>query len=239
MKRNNSISDYGISNDIPAFLEVNYRLAITRQHEIPPYLKEIVVKADQNNPILDIGCGVGGDISILKSKGFKRVFGVEIVSEALYFAKQKFGLNSIVQGNCESLPFRSEQFQCCLATNIIEHILYPPKLMEEIYRVLKPAGMVVINVPRASSMSDRILRWGGVVLHGKTSHIQKFSLKKARKLFMENNFSIIEEFESRGFDLDCPAFRNSSVLRSFYRFLERVLRNELNGWRFVLQKQEK
>ncbi|OPY61761.1 MAG: putative teichuronic acid biosynthesis glycosyltransferase TuaC [Pelotomaculum sp. PtaU1.Bin065] len=231
------ISEYGISNDIGAFLDSNYRLACEREENKPSYLQQIIAKNSRADYILDIGCGVGGDLHILKKEGFSNLYGVELLFDALQFARKTFCLSSVVQANCERLPYRSNTFDCCVATNIIEHIVYPNKLLKEINRVLKNDGQAVITVPRAASASDRILRWGGMILHGKTSHIQKFDLKKARSLFHDNHFIIIEEKEIRGFELDNPLFRNSCFLKHVYRLLVVVLRNELNGWRFTLKKE--
>jgi SAM-dependent methyltransferase len=236
MKHKACISKYGISNDIPGFLETNYRLAIERSNCLPPYLKDIIAQYGKNDYILDIGCGVGGDLSILKQHNFKHLYGVELVPEALEFAHKKFHLSSVVRGNCESLPFRTDRFNCCMATNIIEHILFPSKLMKEIHRVLVTGGLTIINVPRASSLSDTILRWGGVIMHGKTSHIQRFDLKKAKGLFLKHGFIILKEEKNVGFDLDSPLFKQNLILKAFYGRLERLLRNELNGWRFTLKK---
>ena len=45
------------------------------------------------------------------------------------------------------LPFRDAQFDTVLLTDVLEHIARPEPLMQEIARILKPAGRVVVFVP--------------------------------------------------------------------------------------------
>lgn len=54
------------------------------------------------------------------------------------------------------LPFRDDAFDLVICTEVLEHLLWPHRLLAEIARVLKPDGQALISVPNCSSASYRI-----------------------------------------------------------------------------------
>lgn len=56
------------------------------------------------------------------------------------------GINVVWDLNKLPLPFEDNQFEEILAYNILEHVNYVP-LMDELYRILKPEGIIKITVP--------------------------------------------------------------------------------------------
>lgn len=45
------------------------------------------------------------------------------------------------------LPFRSETFDTIILSDVLEHIAEPMKLWQEMARLLRPAGKILLNVP--------------------------------------------------------------------------------------------
>ena len=57
----------------------------------------------------------------------------------------------------EPLPFPDDYFDCVLFTEVLEHLLYDPrKLVDEIYRVLRPRGELVVSTPNVLRIENRI-----------------------------------------------------------------------------------
>ena len=52
-----------------------------------------------------------------------------------------------VRADAEKLPFRSALFDCVVATALLEHVAHPQRVVREIHRVLRPYGLVYIEVP--------------------------------------------------------------------------------------------
>ena len=52
-----------------------------------------------------------------------------------------------VKANLCNLPFKDECFDLILCNHVLEHIVDDIKAMEEIYRVLKPKGKAIIQIP--------------------------------------------------------------------------------------------
>ncbi|MFA6064103.1 MAG: class I SAM-dependent methyltransferase [Gallionella sp.] len=52
-----------------------------------------------------------------------------------------------VIASADRLPFRDDQFDCVLCTEVLEHVPDPVRVLEEFNRVLKPGGKVVLTTP--------------------------------------------------------------------------------------------
>lgn len=115
--------------------------------------------------ILDIGCGTGGDVLHLTAGN--QVVGLDVSAKSLHWA-QKHGLQ-VFAGDAErSLPFSSAQFDLLVIKDVFEHLLNPTALLQEAYRVLKPGGTLVANVPNHFYLLIRLRMLGGKGLMWKT-----------------------------------------------------------------------
>jgi len=47
----------------------------------------------------------------------------------------------------QNLDFNNSEFDTILLSDVLEHILYPHNLMKEVYRILRPNGCLIMNVP--------------------------------------------------------------------------------------------
>jgi len=110
--------------------------------------------------ILDVGCGTG---YLLKRYAVNNaVYGVDNMREALEIATQR-GVNASMANLNNSLHFKENSFDVVFL-DIFEHLLYPEILLHEIYRVLKPGGKLILNLPNHFNWSGRykILKGSGL-----------------------------------------------------------------------------
>jgi ubiquinone/menaquinone biosynthesis C-methylase UbiE len=52
-----------------------------------------------------------------------------------------------VQSYAESLPFASHSFDVVICSELLEHVQYPPAVLQEVYRVLRKGGILLVCVP--------------------------------------------------------------------------------------------
>ncbi|EEB74977.1 class I SAM-dependent methyltransferase [Thermococcus sp. AM4] len=97
---------------------------------------------------LDLGCGTGNYTLELRRRGFD-VIGLDASEGMLRIARSK-GLNCI-RGDAYSLPFPDESFDLVLSVTMFEFIHEPEKVLEEIYRVLRPGGEALIGTMNGRS----------------------------------------------------------------------------------------
>ena len=98
--------------------------------------------------ILDVGCGFGDRIEILKSMDYTKVFGIDIDEHMVKEAQEK-GLN-VSFGAIEDTKLDEAQFDIILVENVFHHISLYEKALDELYRILKPGGVLCIIEPRFS-----------------------------------------------------------------------------------------
>lgn len=116
-----------------------------------------VLKLKPEEKILDVGCGVG-TFAFHCAKAGGRTFGIDYSSESIRVANElcaKFAVNdrtSFFLGSAMRLPFQNEYFDKIVAADFIEHITAEEKkeLLKEMYRVLKPNGLIVIFTPNGT-----------------------------------------------------------------------------------------
>lgn len=102
--------------------------------------------------VLDVGCGTGILVELLKRKlPNSQVVGIDPDDEALQIAKERLeGAQlsaELKKGYAEVLPFPDESFDFCLSTLVFHHLPNEIKLktLQEMHRVLKPGGKIVIT----------------------------------------------------------------------------------------------
>jgi SAM-dependent methyltransferase len=95
---------------------------------------------------IDVGCGVGSNLDLLKSMGF-RVIGIDSEIYSLSFAKRCFTEVPFVNGNLINLPFKSTSVDLIIASDILEHLEEEIIGIKEIHRTLKRDGKAIFTVP--------------------------------------------------------------------------------------------
>lgn len=92
--------------------------------------------------LLDLGCGPGGLIPYLLSKSNK-VIGLDSSTKMVEVARNEFFGNpkvEILQAQLEQLPVDDNTADSVVASMVLHHVSHPPKVLEEINRVLKLGG---------------------------------------------------------------------------------------------------
>ncbi|MFP4346608.1 MAG: methyltransferase domain-containing protein [Anaerolineales bacterium] len=98
----------------------------------------------ENRRVLDVGCGVG-----MYPAAFRRytpdVYGVEIEHDRAREAREHAA--GVVQARGETLPFPDDSFDVAHSNEVLEHVDDDRQAVEELVRVVRPGGRIVIFVP--------------------------------------------------------------------------------------------
>jgi ubiquinone/menaquinone biosynthesis C-methylase UbiE len=96
----------------------------------------------------DFGCGTGGFLGKLRTRNPSwSVIGLDKSASALGFARRKYG-PFFVGGDVERPPFKADLFDIVFAIDVLYHrSVEPARMLEAIFRVLKPGGVVILNNP--------------------------------------------------------------------------------------------
>ncbi len=80
----------------------------------------------------------------LSKRGF---FDIERYDLSVLYANLSSAKRPDVQASAESLPFRETAFDAVICSEMLEHVIDPKSVLEEIQRILKPNGILLISVP--------------------------------------------------------------------------------------------
>ena len=124
-------------------LESFYWWFVARRRLLESFVREITREFERPT-ILDVGCGTGINFSVLSEYG--DTFSSDASEEALKFSKSR-GIDGLVRSHVETLPFSASTFDVITALDVLEHIDDDLAALDEMLRVTRPGGVLVITVP--------------------------------------------------------------------------------------------
>ena len=106
--------------------------------------------------VLDVASGEGYGSALMASAA-DTVTGVDISEDAVAHASAAYAERKNLnfrQGSCARLPFDDATFDAVVSFETIEHITEQIEFLDEIKRVLKPAGLLIMSSPNRAEYSD-------------------------------------------------------------------------------------
>jgi ubiquinone/menaquinone biosynthesis C-methylase UbiE len=141
---------------------INYNARIVKMDELKlmtwhKTVLEFLLKDNlAGKKILDVGCG-NGDFSNYLSLNYKvDIIGVDFSNESIRIAnekKQHFSTNtaSFAVADAENLQYSNEEFDIVISCECLEHVPDPQKMINELYRVVKKGGYVILTTENYSN----------------------------------------------------------------------------------------
>ena len=124
--------------------------------------------------IVDLGCGAG---SILARTRRDHDFAVAADHDPELLATAKLaGSSPILLDLDGELPLDSASIDVVLCTDVIEHIVEPKRALEEMCRVLRPGGTVIVFTPPYDSARWNLAEWlHRLITRRSADHISQFT----------------------------------------------------------------
>jgi SAM-dependent methyltransferase len=98
--------------------------------------------------VLDAGCGTGYGLAMLLAEGPESVTGVDLSEEAMADAGRLLGEQAeLVRADVRDLPFDDDTFDLVVCFEVIEHVERQRDALDELKRVLRPSGVLLISSP--------------------------------------------------------------------------------------------
>lgn len=119
-------------------------------------LKAYILAEDYvHGDLLEVGCGEGRGIKLLKDK-VDSYHAIDKIKNVIDKLKEKYPEVHFIQANIP--PFEGvedNKYDVVVSFQVIEHIKKDRKYLQEIYRVLKPGGFVLITTPNIKKTLTR------------------------------------------------------------------------------------
>ncbi|MFQ5709113.1 MAG: class I SAM-dependent methyltransferase [bacterium] len=136
--------------------------------------------------LLEVGCGVGIDL-LRFAKGGAQVTGVDLAEQSIELARKNFELHDqkgeFVLGNGENLEFEDNTFDVVYAHGVIQYTANGQAMVDELHRVVKPGGEVIMMVYNRKSWLNFLSVTLGVALeHEDAPVLKKYTIAEFRAL---------------------------------------------------------
>ncbi|MCD6460985.1 class I SAM-dependent methyltransferase [bacterium] len=153
--------------------------------------------------ILDVGSGDCSKVKLL-GKG-KNYMGIDISEVAVDRALEQG--YQVRQGDVTKLNFKSHEFDCVLAVDILEHVKDDNKMLQELYRVLKPGGSLFLTTVLHQNM------WGPLDVDA--GHYKRYEPEELMKMFKRTRWRSCQQIY--------VGFPFLNIYREFQYFIGRIL----------------
>jgi len=117
--------------------------------------------------LLDVGCGEGHSLNYLANKYGIEPYGIDISIDAIQRASQIISKANLTCADAHFMPYEAEFFDGVICECALSVVSQPSGILSEIYRVLKPGGILI-----ASDICDA------------------FGLDEIGKIYTDNGFNI-------------------------------------------------
>src|SRR4030042_2212086 len=155
----------------------------------------------EGKSVLDIGIGEGFFSRLCLQKKAKTI-SLDFADPMIQYHKENNPDFTLVQADAQYLPFKNESFDIVLALDVIEHLPSPPYFLNEVNRVLRKGGRLILITPNTGNIIEETLKIPFRVL-GKffpikmlkkdvdhCTHMKEFSVQELRLLLRKSNFKI-------------------------------------------------
>lgn len=171
-----------ISHDFHSFdwfkyIEIDFDTYLTLTNSVIP-ISLLNIKEDWK--VLDIGCGWGRDIKIIREGYGANAIGIDILRRN----------NDVIAGG-RFLCFKDKSFDSVISIVTLQHIPEEKEVLKEIIRVLKPNGklLLVLMNNSLSNLHYKIGRWHGRLYNAKKLKYMIESLNFEVEVMYLANFS--------------------------------------------------
>lgn len=212
-----------------------------------PWFTNYIAKGDM---VLDLGSG-NGQNAIKAARLAKAVVGLEKDEDLIEMARRiakssKIKNTAFKKGDLEKkLDIKNGTFDKVIFLDVLEHLYKRDQALDEIHRVMKPRGLLIVGVPNKDTSWKKLQRSYGVCSFSDPDHKIEFSQSSIKNLLKKHKFKIVN-FDYDSYDTPLrPVFDIiGSISISTYRKISnwrtqkaKKYPTEASGFKIVAQRQ--
>jgi len=166
---------------------VNFLYQTVRKYTLLKKL-QLVSKYYRTGKILDIGSGTGDFLRTMKSAKWETI-GIEPSESTRKFAIKNYALD--VRNESDLGLLESNSFDVISMWHVLEHVPNLNARLEDLFRLLKPNGLIIIAVPNCNSLDAKIYKenWAA---YDVPRHLSHFTPKDIETLFHKHQMKVFK-----------------------------------------------
>lgn len=149
--------------------------------------------------ILDIGCGYGALLKLVKEQTGAETWGIEVIKEVAEKAKNQ--TDNVITGKVENLFYLipDNYFDCITFNDVLEHLSEPAEVLKMIKPKLSENGIIISSIPNVRYLSnlynllikkDWEYKEDGIL---DSTHLRFFTKKSMKRMFEEAGYRLIKQ----------------------------------------------
>ncbi|MEA3490204.1 MAG: methyltransferase domain-containing protein [Candidatus Omnitrophota bacterium] len=189
------------------------------------YLDLIIKYLAKGNKLkaLEVGCGAAIDLHIIAEGCEAEMFGIDISQEAFviarkiqqYFSKKVY----LALGDVRNLEFADDSFDMVFSQGLIEHFETPIYVLREQVRVLKPGGVLIVNVPQKYTVYTLYKHLMALLGRWEWGNEKEYSSGQLKRF---GDYLELEFLEKCGYDYWRSLFEIVFILKTLNRKMEKI-----------------
>lgn len=146
--------------------------------------------------MLDIGCGVGLWAKEISDRKESIIYGIDILEKNIEIARNFNSGENINYAFVDFLrnEFEDNYFDCVIFLETIEHVESPIDYLREIFRVLKPEGILIISTPNSLALYRFIKNIIYLLKHKREKFFKEIEIEK-RNTGTQNDHIFLWDYE--------------------------------------------
>jgi SAM-dependent methyltransferase len=140
--------------------------------------------------ILDFGSGWGFFLAVARERGWLP-FGLEPLPACAVYARAKFALN-VITDTLRDDTYPSDYFDAVASFQVFEHLPHPDQDIQILYRILRPDGIILIEVPNFDTWTMRLMK--SRHRHFAQDHLNFFSRETLTQFLTSNHFKVVDSY---------------------------------------------
>jgi len=151
------------------------------------------ITVSDNEKVLDVGCGNGTLICGISKKAKIHAHGVDISPKMIDECRARHPHINFKVSVADELPFGENEFDVVTMCCVLHHLDEPQKFFDEVKRILKPGGRLIISDPYYPPPLKQFAEWVVFPIHN-AGDKQLFTHNEFRRFFDENGFTVTDTY---------------------------------------------